>query len=214
MDTILVFCAHPDDEVFGVGGTIAKYTSQGSKVITVIFSYGEKAMPLMKESESREIRKKECIEAAEIIGSKTIFLGLKEGKIDTASPEVIEKIKNIVRENSPEKIFTHSIDDPHIDHKAVHNLVVKVLKVICYKKDLYAFDVWNPITLRKRNAPKLYVDVTDTFKTKLKALRKFRSQKVQGRWPLMPAVYFRAVFYGFQNKCMYAERFLKINLSE
>lgn len=45
----MVFCAHPDDEVLGAGGTIAKYAREGKKVIAVIFSYGESSHPWMKK---------------------------------------------------------------------------------------------------------------------------------------------------------------------
>ena len=44
--TILVFAAHPDDEVLGCGGTIAKCSREGRKVVTVIFSHGEGSDPL------------------------------------------------------------------------------------------------------------------------------------------------------------------------
>ncbi|MFA4887817.1 MAG: PIG-L family deacetylase, partial [Candidatus Nanoarchaeia archaeon] len=39
-ETILVFAAHPDDEIIGVGGTIAKYAQEGKDVIVTIFSDG------------------------------------------------------------------------------------------------------------------------------------------------------------------------------
>jgi len=44
-ETILVFSAHSDDFVIGAGGTIAKYTEEGKKVIAVVFSYGERSHP-------------------------------------------------------------------------------------------------------------------------------------------------------------------------
>ena len=49
--TTLVFAAHPDDEVLGAGGTIAKLSREGEDIISVIFSYGEGSDPL-KEPES------------------------------------------------------------------------------------------------------------------------------------------------------------------
>ena len=42
---IMVFAAHPDDEVIGAGGTIAKYAREGRQVVSVIFSYGEGSDP-------------------------------------------------------------------------------------------------------------------------------------------------------------------------
>jgi LmbE family N-acetylglucosaminyl deacetylase len=214
MENVLVFCAHPDDEVFGLGGTIAKYSQEGKKVIIIVCSYGENSLPWLKEKEVAETRKKECLAASEIIGvSKTIFLGLKEGLIDNADIETVEKIKNAIKEYAPEKVFLHSIDDPHIDHKAVYRLVLKLLIVVGYKGEVYAFDVWNPINFTKRASPKLYVDITKTFGRKIRAIKMFKSQKIQGRWPLLPAAILKAIVYGFQSRHFYAERFVKVNLN-
>ncbi len=211
-ETILVLCAHPDDEVFGMGGTIAKYVNEGKKVVTVIFSYGEMAMPWLKPEEVQKVRQKESNAAAKIIGThKTMFLGLKEGQMDNVSEATKTFLAELIKKHQPEKIFTHSDDDPHLDHRAVHRLVCDVVKKVKYKGDFYAFDVWNPVTLKRRHAPKLYVDITSTFKDKLKASEVFETQKMQGRWPLIPALTIRAVMYGWFNKCKYAERFRKID---
>ncbi|MBT3303980.1 PIG-L family deacetylase [Candidatus Woesearchaeota archaeon] len=213
MENVLILCAHPDDEVFGVGGTIAKYVNDGNKVTSVIFSYGEKALPWLKPEEVVKIRKNESLRAAKVIGThNTIFLGLAEGKIGDASKKIQNELKVIIKKIDPSKIFTHSLDDPHADHRAVYKLVMEILKEIKYVNDLYAFDVWNPVLLRKRNSPKLYVDITDTFKLKLSALKKFKTQNVQGRWPLMPAVISRAFIYGIMSKHRFAERFVKLSL--
>ena len=210
MENILVLCAHPDDEVFGIGGTIAKYVREGRKVTTVVFSYGEMAMPWLKPEEVRKIRKKETLEASKILGTKTFFLGLKEGKIDKMSRKKRDFVESLVKKLSPSKIFTHAPDDPHFDHRAVHVVVMDMLKSIGFKGDIYLFDVWNILTLKKRHVPKLYVNITKEFKLKLEATKKFETQKIQGRWPLIPAIIIRALFFGFLNHCRYAERFRKV----
>jgi len=212
-ETILILCAHPDDEVFGIGGTISKYVGDGKKVISVIFTYGEMAMPWMKPEEVQKIRQKESLLAAKIIGThETLFLGLKEGQMDKVGSESRQFLIDLIHKEQPEKIFTHSNDDPHLDHRGVYRLVCDVVKKAQYKGDLYAFDVWNPITLKKRFVPKLYVDISQTFSQKIEASKVFETQKMQGRWPLVPALTMRAVVYGWLNGCKYAERFRKIDV--
>lgn len=210
--TVLVFCAHSDDQVFGPGGTMAKYAANGYDVINVVFSYGELSHPWIKRRVTAEIRQEEAQEADKIIGGKEVlFLGISEAKFakEAEAEWVREKAADIIMTYKPVKIFTHSIDDLHPAHRAVHKALMAVLEKINYECDTYAFDVWNPLNLRGRTEPKMYVDITDTFKLKLKALRCFRSQWMT-KILLLWSVYFRAIINGLDARCKYAERFYKI----
>ncbi|MBI2142314.1 PIG-L family deacetylase [Candidatus Woesearchaeota archaeon] len=209
---ILVFCAHSDDQVFGPGGTMAKYAAKGYDVINVVFSYGELSHPWIKRRVTAEIRQEEAKEADKIIGGKEVlFLGISEAKFakEAESEWVMEKLAQMIRHYKPIKIFTHSIDDMHPAHRAVHKTVMAVLGSMNYRCDAYAFDVWNPLNFRGRSEPKMYVDITDTFKLKLKALRCFRSQWMTMIF-LLWTVHFRAIINGLDARCKYAERFYKI----
>jgi LmbE family N-acetylglucosaminyl deacetylase len=211
-DSVLVICAHSDDEIFGPGGTIAKYAQEGKKVYSIIFSFGETTHIHLKKPIAVKMRVKEAKEADKVIGGKGVrFLGLNETKFEKEAKEkdTYKKLKQIITEKKPAKIFTHSIDDPHTDHRAVYKIVTDTYDSMRYKCDVYSFDVWNPINFRKRDQPKLYVDITDTFKTKLSALRCFESQKI-AMITLLWSVYLRAIINGLHNHCKYAERFYKI----
>ena len=65
-DTIMVMCAHSDDQIIGPGGTLTKYAKQGKIIITVIFSYGELSMPHIKKEIAIKTRVDEA-KAAETI---------------------------------------------------------------------------------------------------------------------------------------------------
>ena len=76
---------------------------------------------------------------------------------------------------------------------------------------MYSFNVWNYfINFRRRDRPKLVVDITDTFKTKVEAFRKHKSQRINAILPLMWNVYLQAILNGFNNHVKYAEVFFKI----
>jgi len=214
-ETALIFCAHPDDEIIGVGGTIAKYAKEGKDVIVVIFSYGESSHVWMKKRHTITTRVKEAKEAGKTVGAKrTIFLALRDGMLlkDVKSKKVEGIIKDLVEKYKPNRIFTHSHDDMiFVDHKAVNNVVVKVLKKMRYKGDVYIFDIWNPITIRKRHAPKMIVDVSDTFKIKEKALGCFKSQSFVIA-ELKPLIYGRAIKNGIEIGVKFAEKFYKAEL--
>ncbi len=66
-DTILVVCAHNDDQLFGAGGTLAKYVKEGKRVVVVIFSYGELSHPWLKKDSIQKTRLDECEESDKII---------------------------------------------------------------------------------------------------------------------------------------------------
>jgi LmbE family N-acetylglucosaminyl deacetylase len=190
---------------------MAKYAKEGKHIYTVIFSFGEATHPWLKGNIAAEMRAKEAENADRIIGGKGVrFLGLKEGRFqqEFKDKDMGEFIKSTIKKLKPEKIFTHSIDDPHPDHRAVHKLVLDAVKEIKYKCHIYTFDVWNPLKIRKRSEPVLYVDITDTFDIKIKALTQFRSQWLAMnvlRW----SVYIRAWMNGAHNDCKYAESFVK-----
>jgi LmbE family N-acetylglucosaminyl deacetylase len=212
-ETVMIFCAHPDDEVIGPGGTIAKYAKEGKNIVTVIFSYGESSHMWMKKKYTITTRVAEANEAGKIIGTnKTVFLGLRDGMLlqDARTRKTENMIEKLIKRYNPTRIFTHSHDDFIFpDHKAVNDTVTKVLKKIKYEGDVFIFDIWNFITLRRRNRPKMIVDISDTFKTKVKALKCFKSQSFVIA-ELKPLIYIRAIRNGITVKAKFGEKFYKI----
>lgn len=210
-ETVFVFCAHSDDQILGPGGTMARYASEGKNVHTFIFSYGERSHPWLKEKVTAEMRIREAQAADKIIGGRGVeFFDLREGKFEAefAEKKMMEKIAALVKKHKPAKIFIHSQDDPHGDHHTLHRLAVKTLHEIGYKGEIYAFDVWNPLNVRLRHKPRLYIDITESFNTKIRALQVFKSQK--HAMPPFLFVYLRAFWHGLHINVKYAERFYKV----
>jgi LmbE family N-acetylglucosaminyl deacetylase len=208
---VLVITAHPDDEVFGVGGTIAQFVKQDKKVTVVCFSYGEKSHIWLKKNYTAKMRKAEAAQARKILGYKNeIFLRVDEGEFLEKSAKVArDRLKSIIRRKKPDQIFTHSSHDPHEDHRAINRIVRRIVDQLGCTCDVYTFDVWNVINLRRRDYPLLYVDISDTFRKKIQALRCFKSQ-----WssivPLIGFVYARAIINGLNHDVRFAEKFYKI----
>lgn len=213
--SIISFCAHNDDHTIGAGGTLAKYAKEGKRFATYIFSYGENSHPWLKPIETAHMRYKESLISEKILGGKDIYyFGTPEGtfldekKVSTFK----EKIKTIVQKAQPKKIFTHSIDDPHPDHRAVLKLVTEALKEMRFTGDLYSFEIWNPIDFRKRRNPKMVVDISDTFATKLRSFKKHKSQQVT-MISLFWKIHLNNFFNGLAHQCTYAEVFYKVDLT-
>lgn len=219
---ILVVCAHSDDQVIGPGATMAKYAREGYNVYTIIFSYGEGSHPHMKLSYIARIRVLEAKEADAIIGGKGVmFLALKDGKIreDFANKKMMANFKRLLLLHKPAKIFTHSSDDILPDHRFVREAVLEATDGLARKNlidpEVYSFDIWNIWGFKKRNLPKLVVDVSDTFRYKIKALHTFRSQINFFSHTVLVnllylAVYVRAFVNGWKYKYKSAEVFFRI----
>jgi LmbE family N-acetylglucosaminyl deacetylase len=215
--TVMVICAHNDDQIIGAGGTVAKYAKEGKKVVTVIVSYGELSHPHLKPEVITKTRVKESHDSDKILGcSGVVYLGMGESEFMDAvkyrakRTEIKETIKKLIEKNNPTKIFTHSVDDPHGMHRKVNEIVMEIVKETKIRTDVYSFDVWNPVKIRGRNAPKMVVDITDTFDKKIKALKAHKSQQMT-ILSLLWNVYMKAVKQGWHNNCKYAEIFYKLN---
>lgn len=212
--SILLFVAHSDDQVLGPGGTVAKYADEGQDVYTVIFSYGELSHPHFKKEIISQMRIEEAEKADKMLGGKGVrFLGASDGKILETADDLKEEVKKILLDKKPTKIFTHAEDEALPDHVSVNKIVLAAYDELHEEKnisiDIYSFGIWRFFKWKQRNDPKLFVDISKYFHTKLDVLHVFKSQVV-AMLVLKWSVYVKAFIYGFQNGTQFAEVFYKI----
>ncbi len=123
---MLLIFAHPDDESFALGGTIAKYAEQGVQVTLVVATRGEagRAAGICKPEELGLFREQELLKAAKVLGIKeVIFLGYRDKEVPIAPPlEIVEKLVRVIRKIRPQVVITFGADGSsgHRDHKAIH----------------------------------------------------------------------------------------------
>lgn len=208
--TVLLFGAHSDDQAFGAGATLAKLHNQGYENIICIFSYGEKSHIWMKPHIIKKIREKETAEAGKILGySKYFFLDVKEGQFMKEKDKLAKEVKKMLTKYKPEKIFLHSSDETHVDHRHLNKIVMGVINETKIESEVYTFDVWNIFSYKRRKTPRYYVGVDKTFGKKIKALNSFKSQKM-ALITLFWSVYLKAFINGLNTQDRFAEKFLKI----
>lgn len=124
---ILLIFAHPDDESFALGGTIAKYACQGVNITLLVATKGEAGKPagICKQEDLGKFREQELLSAAKILGIKeVIFLGYRDKEVPLAPPlEIVEKLVRMIRSNRPQVVITFGADGSsgHRDHKAIHH---------------------------------------------------------------------------------------------
>lgn len=168
---ILVTAAHPDDEILGVGGTIAKHVAAGDSVFVCIVSEGATARG-GDVARQIECAKKACNELGV---SKVFLLALPDQKLDTLPLlEITRKIEEVVAEVKPVIVYTHFYGDLNRDHQIVCEATLIaarpngiVRKILCF--ETVSSTEWNA-PQRMPFTPNVYVNIEDTFNIKLRAL--------------------------------------------
>jgi len=124
----MAIVAHPDDESLGLGGTLAKYASEGVEVSLLMATKGERGrFGTAPTSPGMEIvgkvRGQELLDAAEVLGIKEVrFLGYIDGDLDQAPvPQIIEEIGLHIRDLQPEVVLSFGPEGAygHPDHIAI-----------------------------------------------------------------------------------------------
>ncbi|MGZ4965952.1 MAG: PIG-L deacetylase family protein [Limisphaerales bacterium] len=169
---ILVTAAHPDDEVLGVGGTIAKRVEEGHAVFVCIVADGITARGDQREQQL-ECARKACAE----LGVRKVFLpGLKDQQLDVYPlVDLNKKLEEIIREAAPQVVYTHFYGDLNMDHRVVFEATMVaarphasgVRKILCF--ETLSSTEWNA-PQRDVFAPNVFEDVTQTFAQKNRAL--------------------------------------------
>ena len=194
---ILVVGAHPDDIEPQMGGTIAKLTKNGNEVLILQFTD--------TGGELNNIRIRESIDAAEILGAKIKHLHYDQNNF-SFKRETIQSLDKIVEEYKPNEIYTCWEYDSHQDHQVVSKIVLASSRK--NNANVYFFEPIIPggITPYGFNS-NYFVDITDTMEIKIKSIMAHKSQveKFGKRW--LDAIYGRASLRGFQINTKYAEAF-------
>ena len=186
---ILVVQAHPDDADFNIGGTVAKWSSEGIEVYYLIVTDGSKGTydPEMDPRELARIRQEEERRAAEILGVREVeFLGYPDGELILPSLELREKLIRAIRRVRADYICTLDPWIPynaHPDHRTV-GLVASEAAVFAgmpaFNKE-HLEEGLKPVQVSRMyyfatDKPNLLVDVTEYLDRKLKAVLQHRSQ--------------------------------------
>lgn len=115
---VLVMAAHPDDEVLGCGGTIARHSEKGDEVHVLIAT---KAYAPQWSEEYMERKAKEQKEVDALLGIKKRFnLGWPTVRLNTiASGDFNRSFGDVAKEVKPDIIYAHFPHDINIDHQLV-----------------------------------------------------------------------------------------------
>lgn len=194
---ILVFGAHPDDLEIGMGGTLAKLAAnKDNKVVGIVATLSSK----------KEIRRKESINAANILGIEIEFLEIDFHKL-FSSREIVKVIDQLLKKYNPDIVFTHWNHDSHQDHNALTDGVIASTRK--NKCSVYMYEQTLPGGIVPESfRAQVFVDISvEDINKKIKSVDAHKSQIVNNNKWWLEGIRGRAMYRGNQIGIEYAEAF-------
>lgn len=173
---MLVVMAHPDDIELGCFGLIKKMTLRGSKCSVVIATNGEKGLVDPKNNFIN--RKDEAEKSLSNLVDDIIWLEKEDGNVKLDN-RLIENLRQIIVNINPQIVITHFPDEIGIEHQD-HNVIGKatISASIRYGSKMNCLLLSEPLFYFYSNfKPNCFVDITNEYESKIKALKKHESQK-------------------------------------
>lgn len=187
MKRILVIAAHPDDEVYGMGGTMAKLSAQGHEVHVLIVTDGCTAQYAGRPDLPELIKTKqaEAREANRLLGVKEVHFGaFPDMRLDTVPHvEVNRLIEETVDAVRPEAVYTHFYGDVNLDHQMVYRSTLVAVRPVpgqCVR-ELYCYRVpssteWSPQLAQTAFLPNVMEETVDYAEAKERALLAYQTE--------------------------------------
>lgn len=164
--TVLAVGAHPDDLELGVGGTLARLSRSGARVVMAVLS-----IPNNLQSRQAEARR-----AAKILGCEIRFLTPDRcSRVeDLKNHELVGMIDGLVKELQPAAMLSHCLANLHTDHKLAYEACMASQRLRYF--DIFCYSPTSCHSVNIAFYPHAYIDISDTIEAKMKAIRSHSSQ--------------------------------------
>jgi len=184
----LIIAAHPDDEVLGCGGTIARLTNEMKDVFVAIL--GEGITSRYNKREQADVSALETLRnssksVSKLLGVKELFLyNLPDNRFDTIPLlDIVKIIEALIDKVKPSTVFTHHGGDLNIDHSIIHRATLTATRPICGQpvKKVYAYEVpssteWAFDQFSQVFRANVFIDIGTTLEKKIKAMELYESE--------------------------------------
>ena len=186
---ILIVAAHPDDEILGVGGTIAKHVEAGDSVYALILGEGQTSRFEKREDAGTEILEElhgDTLRSAAVLGMQDVYFeNFADNRFDSVDLlDIVKAVEKRIRELQPTVIYTHHKGDLNVDHQMTYKAVLTATRPMAGQvvKEIYTYETvssteWNFTYGDMQFAPNVFVKLTDEqFEKKLEAMREYKSE--------------------------------------
>ena len=183
METVLIVAAHPDDEVLGCGGTIARHVHQGDDTHVIFMTDGvgsrSPASKLAKKSRADSAKA-----ALKILGvDQVYFFDFPDNGMDSIPLlNIVKRLEKLASKINPSVVYTHHYGDLNVDHRITNQSVLT-----CFRpepgnpvKKIFGFEIvssteWNDPHLGPF-LPTHFVDIVGFQDIKMEALRAYEEE--------------------------------------
>lgn len=193
-DSVLVVAAHPDDEVLGCGGTIARHADAGDVIHVLIAAEGATSRQQRRDRGEAMEALSALAEAARlataILGATGVeLLDLPDNRLDSLDRlDLVKIIEERIAMHQPSIVYTHHSGDVNVDHRRLHEAVVTACRPTPAHavKRLLSFEVassteWQPSGSAPPFQPNWFVDISSQWQRKRSALEAYASE--MRPWP-------------------------------
>ena len=194
---VLIIAAHPDDEILGMGGTIAKHTLQNDDVTIIYMATGITARRELSNTKHeiknipKTTQKKWQMEidqlrldakrSAKLLNVKNVkFYDFPDNEMDGIQLlKVVKIIEQEIKQIKPDRIYTNHYSDLNVDHKVVCNAVltacrpsaVLVKEILCF--EVLSSTEWSyPYNF----SPNYFSNIEKHLTKKINAMKSFKSE--------------------------------------
>jgi len=205
---IVFILAHPDDESFGPGGTIAKLSKEND---VHIFSLCNGARPNNEQVSAQRI--KSFYDACNLLGAKGTIHNVPD--LTLTYPTAVSRIEVIINQLTPDIVYTHNLSDVNMDHRIIAEACIVACrpKPTSSVKKLYFTEVpastdWSFSKIQPAFEPNTYIDISEYIEIKKEALTLYVTETYS--YPdarSIEAMEIRAKFRGTQVGVNFAEAF-------
>lgn len=187
--SVLVVAAHPDDEILGCGGTMARHTAQGDDVTILILGEGVTSRSARRDrkrwqKELNRLRDQVNRAAAAVGVVRTLQHDFPDNRFDSIDLlDLVKVVEETKAKVAPAIVYTHHGGDLNVDHRRTFQAVLTACRPQPGEtvRTIYSFEIassteWNARTAANAFLPTVYIDISRTLKAKLEAMRVYDSE--------------------------------------
>ena len=180
---VLCVAAHPDDEVLGAGGTLARHSTARDTVHVCMLADGVLSRD-EAEMKQAKARREQAAAAVEALGATHSTHAFPDNQFDSLPLlEIVKTIEAEIAEHTPEIIYTHHPGDLNIDHQLTARATMTaarplggspVRRILGY--EVLSSTEWGMPTDGDTFTPTVFVDIRAQLETKLAAMRAYTTE--------------------------------------